>query len=65
MSSHPNEPTSTYRKILGLAIPVGLETVFQTSLGAGRFRTPAWYRKSVDGLSQSPSDQKYHRIQFK
>ena len=34
MSSHPHEPTSTYRKILGLAIPVGLETVFQTSLGA-------------------------------
>ena len=33
MSSHPNE-LRTYRKILGLAIPVGLETVFQTSLGA-------------------------------
>jgi Na+-driven multidrug efflux pump len=122
MSSHPNE-LSTYRKILGLAIPVGLETVFQTILGNGilpsggdtkfvlaghligsylvglpaavllgifaglnawavfgarageeiikviafllRFRTPAWYRKFVDGLSQSPSDQRYHRTQFK
>lgn len=29
-----DEPTSNYRKILGLALPVGLETVFQTSLGA-------------------------------
>jgi putative MATE family efflux protein len=29
-----DEPTSSYRKILGLALPVGLETVFQTSLGA-------------------------------
>jgi len=26
-----DEPTSSYRKILGLALPVGLETVFQTS----------------------------------
>jgi MATE family, multidrug efflux pump len=29
-----DEPTSRYGKILGLALPVGLETVFQTSLGA-------------------------------
>jgi putative MATE family efflux protein len=29
-----DEPASSYRKILGLALPVGLETVFQTSLGA-------------------------------
>ena len=28
-----DEPTSSYRKIVELAVPVGLETVFQTSLG--------------------------------
>jgi putative MATE family efflux protein len=28
------EPASSYREILNLALPVGLETVFQTSLGA-------------------------------
>ena len=29
-----DEQASSYREILGLALPVGLETVFQTSLGA-------------------------------
>ncbi len=29
-----DEPTNSGRKILGLALPVGLETIFQTSLGA-------------------------------
>ena len=29
-----DELTSSARKILALALPVGLETVFQTSLGA-------------------------------
>jgi putative MATE family efflux protein len=33
-STGPDELRSSYRKIVGLAIPVGLETVFQTSLGA-------------------------------
>ena len=33
-STEQGELTSSYRKILGLALPVGLETFFQTSLGA-------------------------------